>query len=294
MDLPTGRRAGQVLSTLGQLARPRLLAMVLLTLVVAHVVAGDEWPRWGSVAQATFGSALLIVGAMALNQRLEGRSDGLMVRTAGRPLPAGLLSSRSVTLFGLTASLSGLFYLGVFVRFDALLVGVVSWLLYVWIYTPLKALTPWQTPVGAVAGAMPVLLGAAAAGHVASPIALSLFGIVFFWQFPHAMAIAWLYRGQLAEAQTKVASVVDPSGWLPAVVAVGGSLALLPVSLMPVWIGQAGWLYGLAALTLGLLYLAASFRFLWCRDEGRARQLLKASFLYLPVLAIALLATVRL
>jgi protoheme IX farnesyltransferase len=174
-----------------------------------------------------------------------------------------------------------------------LVLAVTSWIVYVWIYTPLKIFTVWQTPIGAVAGAMPTLLGAAAVQAPMSPAAVTLFGLVFFWQFPHAMAIAWLYRDQFAIADSKVATVVDPSGRLAGMFSVAGALALLPVSWLPLFFDQAGWVYGAFAGALGLAYLASSVRFLIAATDRNARTMLRASFFYLPAVFLALVVAYR-
>ncbi len=274
-----------------KLIRPRILAMVLFAMAVGAWTAGDEPPPWPKLLNALFGSALTIAGAVALNQRLERRSDAKMSRTAGRPLPSGRLSNRQVTWFGLLASAAGLGHLFAWSGPGVLVVAVVSWVIYLGAYTPLKSRTVWQTPVGAVAGAMPVLLGAAVVQAPMSPMAATLFGVVFFWQFPHAMAIAWLYRDQFAAADVKLASVVDPSGRTAGLVAVGGAIALLTVSLIPAFYGLVPWQwqYKLAALWMGHGYMACSFGFLHRRTEATARRLLWASLLYLPTLFVVLL-----
>jgi protoheme IX farnesyltransferase len=182
----------------------------------------------------------------------------------------------------------GIAYLWIFTHPGMVAVAVVSWIIYVWVYTPLKIFTPWQTPIGAVAGAMPVLLGATAARAPMSPTSMTLFGLVFFWQFPHAMAIAWLYRDQFAEADSKVATVVDPSGRTAAALSVVGALALIPVSLVPVFTESAGWLYGTFAILIGLGYFIPSVRFLLQVNDRNAKAMLRASFVYLPAVLAAL------
>jgi protoheme IX farnesyltransferase len=171
------------------------------------------------------------------------------------------------------------------------ILAAVSWVIYVWVYTPAKMLTTWQTAIGAVAGAMPTLLGAAAAGVSSSPVGLALFGVVYFWQFPHAMAIAWLYRYQFASAEVKLPTVVDPSGRSAAILSLMGAVALVPVSLIPALVRPAGLAYPLAALLLGLGYLASAVGFLVRRNDRSARLVLRASIVYLPLVLLALLLT---
>jgi len=271
------------------LIRPRILGAVLFTIAVAAMVTGRDVRWWPLLAHALVGTGLVIVGAIALNQRLEHGTDALMLRTARRPLPTGRLSNAQVTLFGAVASIAGILYLYWLVTAATVVLAVVSWVIYVWVYTPLKLFTTWQTPIGAVTGAMPTLLGAAAVNRPTALIALVMFGIVFFWQFPHAMAIAWIYRHEFAAADVKVATVVDPSGRTAAWMAVTGAVALLAVSLVPSGCHVLGWGYALAAAVLGLGYLAASIDFLLRTNDATARRLLRVSLVYLIAIFVALL-----
>ncbi len=273
-----------------RLIRPRILLLVLFAMAVAAWTAGERAPPWTDLVHALVGTALVIAGALALNQRWEARADARMGRTAGRPLPAGRLTAGQVTRFGLLTSAAGLLYLGFASHGGVLAVAAASWGLYVFLYTPLKSRTPWQTPVGAVAGAMPVLIGATVARAPMSPMAASLFGVVCLWQLPHAMAIAWLYRREFASADVRLTTVVDPSGRAAGILAVLGSAGLIPVSLIPPALAQAGWLYAAAAVVLGVVYLAAAAVFLRRRDDATARWLLRASLVYLPGLFAALVA----
>ena len=275
-----------------RLIRPPILVMVLFTMAVAARTVPtieEEVPSWPTVFHALFGTALIIAGAMALNQRLEIRGDVRMSRTAGRPLPSGRLTYGQATCFGVLVSVAGLAYLGWKSHGGVVAVAIASWVLYVGIYTPLKSRSTWQTPVGAVAGAMPVLIGATVARAPMSPMALSLFGIVCLWQFPHAMAIAWLYRDQFARAEMRLITVTDPSGRKAGILAVLGSVLVMCVSLIPSMCGLAGWPYLVVALLLGHGYMACSFGFLRWRTDTAARRLLWASLVYLPVLLGALL-----
>ena len=219
----------------------------------------------------------------------ERWSDARMTRTALRPLPSGRITAVQAGWFGAVTSGLGLAYLVLLSDWVTVGLAAVSWAVYVAIYTPMKTRLLWQTPLGALAGAMPVFLGASAAGALSSIAALALFGVLYCWQFPHAMAIAWLYRDQFAAAGLKVASVTDPSGRTAGAIALAGAGVLLPVSLVPWWAGMAGWGYGLAALVLGLAYTSASFAFWLRRDERAARLLLRTSLAYLVALLAAML-----
>lgn len=277
-----------------QLARPRIVAMVLVTMSVAAFVATPVVPSLAVLAHSLFGSALVIVGAIALNQQLERNSDGRMARTARRPLPSGRLTSPQVVVFGALTTAGGLAYLVALAPLAVAVLATVSWLLYVWMYTPLKKLSAWQTPLGAVAGAMPCLMGAAAAGAPPTGVLpLVLFLVVYFWQFPHAMAIAWLYRDDFAAASLQVATVVDPSGRTATRLSLWGAIALLPVTLAPCFAGKVGWGYATAGMFLSVVYLAFAVSF-WRRPDNRsARLLLRVSLVYLPAFCAALVWAVR-
>jgi protoheme IX farnesyltransferase len=273
------------------LVRPRIIALVLFTMLATALVAGPQVPPWDVLLHALAGSALVIAGAIALNQRIERRTDALMLRTRRRPLPSGRMTAAEATRFGVLASAIGLAYLGATTPWALVVLTLASWVVYVWIYTPMKLFSAWQTPLGALAGAMPTLMGAAVAGNPWGLAPLALFGVVYFWQFPPARAIAWLYRDDFAAADLKVATVVDPSGRVAGALAVVGAVALLPVSLLPWWTGLAGWGYAATALGCGLGYLGCSIVFLRRTDDATARWLLRASLVYLPaVFGAALLA----
>ena len=282
--------ASSIISCL-RLVRPRIVGMVLATMTVSALVAGPEAPAAAELVHALVGTGLVIVGAIALNERAERQSDAKMARTAGRPLPSGRITAAQAGWFGVAASGVGMAYLGLLADWTLVGLAAVSWGLYVVLYTPLKVRSAWQTPLGALAGAMPTLMGAAAAGALWSVEGLTLFGVVYCWQLPHAMAIAWLYRGQFAAAGVQVASVIDPSGRTAGAIAMLGAGLLLPVSLVPWWAGMAGWGYSLAALALGLGYAGAAFAFCLRRDEPAARLLLRTSLAYLVGILLAMLLT---
>ncbi len=270
-----------------RLTRPPIVALVLLTMAVSAWTAGRP-PFWPAAAHALAGTALMIVGAIALNQRLECRGDAKMARTAGRPLPAGGLTRRHVTSFGIVATAIGLVYLAVAAGFLLTALAGINWLLYLAAYTPLKTRSAWQTPIGAAAGAMPVLLGAAIAGQTLSPPALMLFGMVYCWQFPHSMAIAWRYRREFAAAGVKVAAVSDPSGRTVGLWAVAGAAALLAVTLAPLWLSSRGATYGYCAAGLGAALLVCAVAFARSPTDTAAGRLLWASLIYLPAMLAVL------
>jgi protoheme IX farnesyltransferase len=216
--------------------------------------------------------------------------------TASRPLAAGRISPRAAFLFSLLTGVLGTAWLTVYVNGLTALLGIACWLIYVVVYTPLKTRSPSNTLVGAIAGAFPVLMAWAATGASWNPQIdvrwLALFMIVFLWQFPHFMAIAWLYREQYEQAGMKMWTVVDPSGRRPAVIAVLAALALLPVSFIPglYWSAGAGNLYLLVAFTLGVGQLILAVSFFLSVSDRTARLLLLASLVYLPLLLVSMIA----
>ncbi len=274
------------------LVRPRILALVLVTVgVSAFSTAEYPFPH-RALLHAVVGTGLLTAGALALNQWWEVHSDSQMARTAPRPLPAGRVSSRRGGWFGLGLSLLGMGYLAVAHGGTALLaVAGAGWLAYLCAYTPLKTRTPWQTPVGAAAGAIPVLIGAAAVDTLKSPLAWNLFGILYSWQLPHAMAVAWLYRQQFAAAGIKLAPVVDPGGRSAGTLACAAAAATWMLGIVPAVLFSAGWGYAIASFVLGLGYFATALWFAMRTDERAARWLLRASLIYLCLLLAALTAS---
>lgn len=272
-----------------ELTKPKISVLVLVTVVVAAFVARWGHPNWVVLLHAVIGTALVAASASALNQFIEQRRDALMDRTSARPLPAGRLTSSQVVVFaGLSISV-GVAYLAMLVNPLTAVLGLTTWFLYVFIYTPLKIRTSLNTAVGAVAGALPVLMGWSATGAAFDVRSLALFLIVFLWQFPHFMAIAWIYRKQYARGGMKMLPVVDPSGRRAGVQAVLAALALLPVSIVPGLLAPGTSLYLLAAFTLGVGQLLCATMFLSRMDERAARRLLRASLVYLPALLAALM-----
>jgi len=271
-----------------RLLRLRIVGMVLFAMAMSAYVTADDVPPWRSVAHALVGTALVIGGAVSLNQWIERLGDARMSRTSRRPLPAGRLTTAQVIGFGLSITAAGLVYLGLLSNPTVTVLAAASWAVYVLIYTPLKTCSAWQTPVGAVSGAMPVLLGAAAVDALDTPMAGLLFAIVFLWQFPHSMAIAWLYREQFADAGVKLATTNDPTGKSAGLLAVSGAVALLLLSVGMPMLPAVGTIAFVVALVLGLAYLAAAVVFLCRPDDGSARWLLRASLVYLPGVLVAM------
>jgi protoheme IX farnesyltransferase len=211
-----------------------------------------------------------------------------MPRTAGRPLPSGRLSTKEVVWFGAITIVVGTLQLALMVNLLTALLGLITWATYAWAYTPLKTRSSANTAVGAVAGALPVLMGWAAVAPLSLP-AYALFLIVFLWQFPHFMAIAWLYRQQYAAAGLQMLTVVDPGGHRAAAQAVIAALVLVPVSLVPAVLNIAEDWYFAVALLMSVLQFGCAAWFAARLDERSARWLLRASLIYLPVVMILLM-----
>jgi heme o synthase len=289
-DVPARSFARQRAADYLELTKPTIMLMELVTVAVAAVVASAGVPDIGLLAHALFGTLLVAVGASAWNQWLERYTDALMDRTADRPLPGTRISGWEAVLPGTAATLTGAAYLGLLVNPLTAALGAATWLLYVGIYTPLKLRSPANTAVGAVSGALPILMGWTAVGGPLNFSAAALFLIVFLWQFPHVMAITWIYRRQYAAAGLKMLPVVDPTGRRAGTQAVVGALALVPVSLLPALLRFAGSTYFIWALTLGLGQLIFAVAFLLRRNDQTARALFRATLIYLPALMLWLTA----
>ena len=275
-----------------QLARPRLALLVLFTVGAGWLLAADTEPQWLSLVHALVGTALLFAGASALNQLLERRRDASMPRTANRPLPAGRLQPGEVLALGSALSAGGLLYLFAVGQPLAALLAACALFSYVFIYTPLKERTPLSTLVGAVPGALPPLIGWAAARGSLNGGALALFFIVFLWQMPHFLAIAWIYRDQYARAGIRVLPVLDPQGAQTGKQMIRYTLVLIFASLMPSFLGIGGWFAGVGAILLGASFLYSACAFARTPGTQQARQVLRQSLLFLPALFLLLVLDV--
>lgn len=269
---------------MAELAKARLTALVLLTTLVGFYLGARGPVDHALLLHAVLGTALLASGAAALNQLLEREHDAKMRRTESRPLPAGRVRPETVLIFGGIVSSAGLIWLAWKVNPLTSVLGAVTLCSYLFLYTPLKRLTTLNTAIGAVPGALPPLMGWTAARGEITIEGWSLFAILFFWQLPHFLAIAWLYREDYARAGFRMLPVVDPGGARTGMQSVSHTLGLLSVSLFPVWFGLVGTVYLLGALALGGLFLAAAIRFSRDLSASRARQLFFASIIYLPLL----------
>jgi protoheme IX farnesyltransferase len=270
------------------LTKPRLNLLVVATSAGGYYLGAPGTPGVGPMVQAVAGTALVAAGAAVLNQFAERDTDALMRRTRARALPDGRLRAADARIFGIVLAAGGVALLAAHTLLAAVL-AVTTLLVYVAVYTPLKRRTPLSTLVGAVPGALPPLIGWTAAHGSVSAGGAALFAIVFLWQMPHFMAIAWMYRDDYATAGFPMLPVVDPSGRRAGRQAVFYAAALLLASATPAVLGISGYPYLAAAVVLGLALLWLAIRFAVLRTDSAARQLFLGSIAYLPALWIAMI-----
>jgi protoheme IX farnesyltransferase len=270
------------------LTKPRLNFLVLLTTAAAYRLGAEPALAPMTMVHALAGTALVAGGASALNQVSERESDRLMRRTRRRPLPDSRLEPSHARGFGLALSLAGLVQLALFVNLLAAAVALVTLVSYIAWYTPLKFKTSLSTIVGALPGALPALLGWAAATNTLSYEGWILFSIVFMWQMPHFLAIAWMYRDEYARAGIKLLPVVEPDGRSTGRQALLYAIGLVPITLMPTLTGMATAYYLTGALVFGAILVVFSLEFAVTRTIEAARRLFLASILYLPALWLLL------
>lgn len=309
------------LADLMTLTKPGIVRMVTITSAVgfAMAAAARDWLVYEIVwaaAVCIVGTALSAAGANTLNQALEHRRDGMMRRTSVRPIPAGRLTAQHAMVFGLGLSALGVFALWLGVGIVPAMVSLATIVSYVLIYTPLKPVTPLATIIGAIPGALPPLIGWSAAsigsvgggageaavvggqwgawggawGSLLHPGGWSLFLIIFVWQIPHFLAIAWKYRHDYERAGHMVLPVVDPGGGRTSATILIWSIALLPVSLAPIlWMpGRVGWGYGIVATVAGAFMIRGGIRLAIERSDASARSLFIVSVIHLPVVLLAM------
>jgi len=271
------------------LTKPRIVLLVVITVGVGFLLGARGSAHPTTLLATLLGSALVAGGASALNMVWERDRDALMRRTRRRPIPSGRVAPGEAALFGAVLGAVGTLILLAFSGATAAAVAATTLALYVWVYTPLKPVTTLNTAIGAVPGALPPVIGWSAATGTLSMEGWTLFLIVFLWQFPHFLAIAWVYREDYARGGMKMLPCVDPTGRMSGRQSTLHALALVPVGLLPTVVGLAGMFYFAGALALGLYYLAASARFWADADDASARKLMGASFLYLPAVLLLLL-----
>jgi protoheme IX farnesyltransferase len=277
-------RSRPFIADLLELTKPRITSLVVITTAIGFFMGTRGPLDVTRLVNSLLATALVAGGASALNQYLERDLDGLMKRTADRPLPQGRLSPVTALAFGVGLSIAGVLYLTLAANLLAGALAALTVAAYVFVYTPLKRLTPLSTVVGAVPGALPPVGGWAAATGSLSSEAWVLFAIVFLWQLPHFLAIGWMYREDYSRANYPMLPVLDAEGYVTGRHMIAWSVGLIPVSLMPTLMNLTGVFYFYAALALGLIFLATSAAFAFRRTEIQARRLFLVSILYLPLL----------
>jgi protoheme IX farnesyltransferase len=286
----TGAKSARRFHDFVALAKPRLNMLVLMTTAAGLYLAAPDGVAWPVLVHTLVGTALVAGGAAALNQVWERDTDALMRRTRNRPVASGRLGVTESLAFGVGISAIGLLELTLAVNPLSAAVAALTLVSYVLLYTPLKRHTSLAMLVGAVPGALPPVIGWAAAANEITLPALVLFGIMFFWQMPHFLAIAWLYRDDYAAARIPLLPVVEPDGHRTGRQALLYGAALWPVSLMPTLVGLSGGFYTAIATVLGLTLIALCARFARDRSAQSARQLFLFSIAQLPILQLALVA----
>src|SRR5882672_10841093 len=269
-----------------ELTKPRILVMVLVTTTLGFLLGGTSRDSVALLFFTLLGTGSATGGAAVLNNYLERDFDARMVRTRKRALPSGLIEPARALTFGVALVLIGTLLLTVAVNLLSGFLVLLAAFLYVLVYTPLKRVTWWNTTFGAIPGAIPPMAGwAAATGHVGAG-AWALFAILFAWQHPHFFAIAWIFRDDYRAAGFKMLPSIEPSGTRTVRLAVGFSLFLLGVSLVPTLIGMTGLLYFSGTFLIGIVMLLGALSFARDRSVGNARRLLISSILYLSLLLL--------
>ncbi len=275
-----------------RLSKARLSGLVLATTAVGFLLGGGSDVNWLLLVCTLAGTGCAALGINAVNQCMESDRDARMARTRNRPLPAGTISPRAAWSFGISLSVIGPVFLALTV--DTLTAGlaVLCELVYVLVYTPLKVRSPLNTLVGAVCGAIPPMIGWAAAAGSLGAGAWVLGAILFVWQIPHFLALAWMYRSDYERGGFRMLPMFDTAGQATCQAVLLYTLALVPVTLMLTVVGVAGWVYAGGALVLGILFGLPGLKLYRRRDADAARRVFLASVIYLPLL-LALMVTDR-
>ena len=288
LSVPTRRR---FVSDFAELVKARLTLLVLLTTAVGYYLGARGPMNSFGLLHAVFGTALAAAGAAALNQWWERRLDALMHRTRARPIPAGRMLARDALILGCLLSVGGVVYLTLFCNAMSAILAATTILIYIFAYTPLKRVSTFNTLIGAIPGALPPVVGWAAASGQMEVGAWSLFAILFFWQMPHFFAIAWMYREDYARAGFEMISKDDNNGARSASQSVLFCILLLFISGAPAFLKIVSYSYLAAELVLNAVLIVAAMRFLSSQQQGDARRLFLTSIIYLPLLLGALVLT---
>jgi protoheme IX farnesyltransferase len=273
-----------------ELTKPRLSMLSVVTAMVGYLAAGPYW-EWQRTILVMIGTALCAGGVAALNQWMESDLDALMKRTMDRPIPRGIVAPGSAFVLGWIMCLTGMVVLFKFVNGMSAFLALATVVAYLGIYTPAKKWSRWSTEIGAISGALPPMIGWAAAGRSNSALGWTLFAILYTWQMPHFFSLAWTYRKDYAAAHFPMLSVVDPTGTKVSRRAFIWTVLLVAASALPTLLGFTSWYYFACALLLGLWMLRSAIIFLNPeKRETEARRLFLISISYLPLLLGLLVA----
>jgi heme o synthase len=267
-----------------ELTKPRITWLILMSTGIGYFFGSRSGWHWLTLLHTIIGTGLIASGTAALNQWYEREADSKMRRTMARPLPSGRIAAGHALWFAIAISVLGFLELAFAVNVLSALLGVFTLASYLFIYTPLKQRSPHATTIGAIPGAMPPLIGYAAASGTLTWQAWILFAILFLWQFPHFYAIAWMYREDYERAGIRMLPVVEPDGQSTARQILLYMFALVPISLLPSYFGMVGNLYLFGAFALGLVFVWSGVGVILDRTRQRARRVLLTSVLYLPAL----------
>ncbi len=284
----TGKSHSGLVRDLVELVKARLTLLVLLTTAVGFYLGAEGPINFVALLHTVFGTAAAAAGAAALNQWWEYNLDALMQRTRSRPVPAGRMRPRDAVILGSVLSIFGVAYLAFVCNALSAALAAITIIIYIFAYTPLKRVSTFNTALGAVPGALPPMIGWAAARGTLNAGAWTLFAILFFWQLPHFFAIAWMYRDDYARAGFQMISSDDRTGERSASQSVFFCMLLFVVAGLPAFLGIATVFYLLAELILGAVFVAVAMRFLKTRARSDARRLFITSIIYLPLLLGAL------
>ncbi|AMV24526.1 Protoheme IX farnesyltransferase 1 [Gemmata sp. SH-PL17] len=269
-----------------ELTKPRIAVMALFTVGAGYLLAAGGAAEWRVLLHTLLGAGLVAAGGSALNQLFERRIDARMRRTLKRPLPAGRISPEEAAAFGAGLAGAGLAYLAATVSLSATVAAAATFIAYAFVYTPMKTKTAWNTVVGAVPGALPPVIGWFAAqgwsGELAWEGALALFAILFLWQIPHFLAIAWMYRADYSAGGLKMLPGCDPSGKRTAFVMVLTAASLIPLGFLVPLAGLGSWFFTVGAIVFGAMFLRRAVEFARDRTDRKARRVLHSSLFYLP------------
>ena len=269
------------------LIKPEVTFLVLIATGLGSFMAAESLNLW-VLFHTLLGTALVAGGTATLNHYMERSHDGKMRRTASRPLPSGRLTPEEVFRFGVILSFAGVVYLALLINILTSLIGLATLLSYLFVYTPLNRRTTLCTLIGAFPGAAPALMGWAAVRNNLGIEAWALYAILFIWQFPHFLSIAWMYREDYARAGMLMLPACDPKGNAAFRQILGYSLALIPVSLLPVFLGMTGNIYLLLALVSGLGFFYFAYQASLHRSKHQAKVLLHATVIYLPIVYLVM------